>query len=109
MKSILSVVLFVPVIALAQVRVHVIDPRMKIPQGKVIVEKKQLSSLPSRESRERFFLQFPESQKQISNWDELQRDFFFDDLRRLPASELTTKYPDFSPILLKKMSGERKK
>lgn len=109
MKIVLFVLCLLPLSGLSQVRVHVIDPNIKVPKGKVTVEKEQVSSLHSRASRERFFLQFPESEKHIGAWDELQRDFFFDDLRRLPASDLTTKYPAFPPVLLKKMAGERKK
>lgn len=109
MKFMLILLLLSPVVAFAQVKVFIIDPDLKVPQGKVHMDKDQTSSLPSRDSRESFFHQFPESQKHISKWDELQRDFFFDDLRRLPASELATKYPSFPPILLKKMAGKRKK
>ena len=93
----------------AQVRVLPVKPGLKLPEGNYVRESEQKSTLFSREDREKFFSRFPDSQTVIAKMDELDRDFFFDDLRRLPASELQTKYPSVKGELLRKMSAERKK
>ena len=88
-----------------QARVLIVDPDIDANELKgVKIDRPQLhNSLPDREDREELLAGVEE----VKDYDELQKDILFMDLKSKSLKDLQKKYPDISPAVLKKLKGKK--
>lgn len=88
-----------------QARVLIVDPDIDASELKDYqVDRPKLhNSLPDREEREEFLAGVEE----VKDYDELQKDIFFMDIKSKSLKDLQKKYPDISPVVLKKLKGKK--
>lgn len=96
----------------AQVQVQIIDQDMPNPEGRYQIDRTRKNvnvALPDKTKRDKFFKRFPASEAQMKSWDELDRDFFFNDLKTKSFEDVQKKYVTFDKALLEKMYKGAKK
>ncbi len=108
MKTLLIVILCFSYTALAQVQVQVVDPEVDTSEleqkgYKVTREENEFSSLPDKEKRDLLLNGLPTAK----DWDELQKDIFYMDLKSKTLEQLSKKYPDISKARLKQLKVKR--
>ncbi len=88
-----------------QAKVLIVDPDIDASElkGHKIERPQQAYSLPDREEREDLFAGFDA----VKNYDELQKDILFMDLKSKSIKELRKKYPELQVSDLKKMKEKR--
>lgn len=112
MRIMYSLFLLVSLPIMAQVRAIVTDPDMANPKGPGIKTEKvnhKNTVLPPRDERENFFARFPAGAEAFKKFDELDRDFYYSDLKTLSVPDLKKKYPSIPGDVVEKMQQERKK
>jgi hypothetical protein len=109
MKSlILLILLSYPLLVSAQ-KPHVIavDPTDDLsaltPSFKVDNQVPFESHLPSREERDAYLKEIPETQ----SWDELQKDIFYEDLKSKSFEALLQKYPSINSSDLRSLHNRK--
>ncbi len=106
MKFLFLLLLSFSSLAFAQrAKVLIVDPDIDTTELKDYkIERPELGySLPDREEREDLFVGFDA----VKNYDELQRDILFMDLKSKTLKELKKKYPELLLSDLKKMKERR--
>lgn len=109
MKNFLFLFSLISYSSFAQVHVHVVDPDMDVSplenQGYHITRgEKTFSSLPDKEKRDLVLGDVPESKQ----WDELDKDIFFMDLKNKSIEQLEKKYPKMTKSKLQRLKAHVK-
>lgn len=106
MKFLIPLLLTFSFVAFAQqAKVLIVDPDIDASElkGHKIERPAQAYSLPDREEREDLFAGFDA----VKNYDELQKDILFMDLKSKTIKQLQKKYPELMVSDLKKMKEKR--
>lgn len=94
--------------AQAQVQIQVVDPEVNTKEledkgYQVSREEKEFTSLPDRDKRDELLKGL-----HIANeWDELQKDIFYMDLKSKTLEQLANKYPEISRARLQQLKVKR--
>ncbi len=108
MKTLLIVILCFSYATLAQVQVQVVDPEVDTSElqqkgYQVTRGENEFSSLPDKTKRDSLL----EGLAVAKDWDELQKDIFYMDLKSKTLDQLEKKYPDISKDRLKQLKVKR--
>jgi hypothetical protein len=109
MKAWITIFIFlVSFNSFGQVQIQVIDPQLdtqELEKKHFIVtrEEDEFSSLPDKNKRDELFKELGE----IKNWDELQKDIFYMDLKSKSIDKLIKKYPQLSSKKLQSLKDKR--
>jgi hypothetical protein len=109
MKYLIIVIYLISFSALGQIQIQVVDSQLdtqqleKKKEFKVTREKDEFSSLPDKQKRDQLIKDLDE----IKDWDELQKDIFYMDLKSKSIDKLIKKYPQLPAKKLKALKELR--
>lgn len=108
MKTLITLMLAYSFTTLAQVQIQVVDPEVDTSElqqrgYQVTREENEFSSLPDKDKRDQLLNELPAAKE----WDELQKDIFYMDLKSKSIDQLEKKYPGISKARLKQLKVKR--